>query len=1059
MLFIVALVLMLQPGDGVAAEAPEVAAEAPEIDLPADMRDPVGLVPAKEAAVILRGWLELDDWYVQTVAVIRLKELGQTLKPEELQRFFRAAALCNGTDLKLVRRPLDALTPQEARDGVGLLLKANCRWAAPYAIRFDTPGTSDWLRAELRRSLGLDDRDPNAGGRADRRSARNSLKLLLALDGKRCLPFLIQLAAARLSGDAFDDLLRHIESLSPTAALTVARRRPPTDRFQTTESFRMLLKYGNGADAARALRYFGRHPHGRRPDRYLKGAPPKKLAPMLADLAGTVHDNDLPSVIALLARSNEPAAAKACLAALNRECTTGESDRNYGRTARILAENNRADLRPKVLQLARLSLRQAKRIDNLMPMLLLNAGPDVYDLVAANAFREYGGLLDGVRKYLIRFPERGAELALKWARSDERDRRGVGIDMLFDLEDARAVPVLLNRWEKRPEGAELDDSDYEGFELRDSVPWTLRSNELTYLTAFVPPEHLARAGHAIVHHRPGRLYAMGSRYASRTKIGPPPGSTEPLNRIRDYIAEYRRAALAGPKPNRPRFHVGSRPSTVRILQLRRFTAGHLRPLVDSPNTNVRILATHLLGGWDGVFDAESRIILEHMLDDKSEEVRAAAFRALCARRRDRGWHYDRLLRGKPDGSGRYAVARAVTHWSHNAPKAVERAVLHMLVSGEHCGLAALEKENPLPNETAILTEALTGKAMTAHLAKEICSRLLARSGDAYAPIEAALKQPIALPVRVELVRQSAAFATVPDRHVRAYWQIESHHLDRGNRIASPAARRVIVEALASKEPKLRDAALFVQRPPRVPESIPTLAALIKQADKGLLPALIHYASCQGLSPVLAAALRPLVGPPLPLGQVRSDAVMAFLSVAGPDALPELRALVRMTPNGKHVASEYARRIAVPALMRFGDDATLREQASWVRSKLDRFERARVPEPLRVEAGKLVLADLAELALPDEALTPKKVDLLRELLTWDPNAGVPLLISALERIPDGGGKDRAELRSALRNWFGGSAGRTGSAVRPFAKVARQARRWWQLEGGRSLKVLRQDALFP
>jgi hypothetical protein len=145
-LFIAALALTFPASVGLAAEAPEM-------DIPSDMRDPVGLVPAKEAAVILRGWLELDDWYVQTVAVIRLKELGQTLKPEELQRFFWAAALCNGADLKLVRRALDALTHQEARDGVGLLLKADCRWAAPYAIRFDTPGTSEWLREDVRRLL------------------------------------------------------------------------------------------------------------------------------------------------------------------------------------------------------------------------------------------------------------------------------------------------------------------------------------------------------------------------------------------------------------------------------------------------------------------------------------------------------------------------------------------------------------------------------------------------------------------------------------------------------------------------------------------------------------------------------------------------------------------------------------------------------------------------------------------------------------------------------------------------------------------------------------------
>jgi hypothetical protein len=1011
MLFIVALVLMLPAGDGVAPAARAVAARAPEMGIPADMRDPVGLVPAKEAAAILRKWLEVGDWYVKTVAVIRLKELGHTLTPEELQLFFVAAALCDDEDLKLVHRALDALTTQEARDGVGLLLDANCEWAVPYAIRFDVPGTAAWLRGELRRVLGLDNRSPDTGDWAFHPSVYYPLKQLLALEGERCLPFLVQIAEAPLQRGGFDILLPQIESVSPQAALAVARRRPPTVKSQREESIRVLLKHGNGRDMVAALRHYGRRSHYLPHVRYLKGPPPAELVPMLVKMVGTAHRDNVPLLITLLARSDEPVATRACLAALTMGCT-----------ASILAKNNRADLRPKVLQLARERLRQKKSYYGLMPMVLLNAGPDVYDLVVTHAL-SYRPAED-VDKYLLRFPKRTAKLSLRWVQSDDWRARERGMRLLFDLGDVRAVSILLDRWKKRPETVKLPLPNYAYYGSEPDCPtWWLDTGELTDLARSVPPDLLLRAAHAIVNRRPWHLRHEVGRHDSDVGAAPPKSRD---GGVRARIDAYIEACLARITPHwsgPPPYDEG--PSPVRILQLREFAPAHVRPLVDSPDEGVRILAAHLLGGWERTPQEGARPILEHMLGDKSEHVRVAAFRGLSYSGRARAWYYDRLRAGKPDGPGLQII---------------------------------LDMGKLVPNETAILVEALTGKAMTESVAEDICERLLAREGDAYAPIEVALKQPLSDSVRAALVWKSGEFASVHSPY-RSY--------STEKRVASPAARRTILKALTDEQPKVRDAALAALQLVRIPESIPTLLALIKEGDDEQRWRVLDAARMQGPDPRLAAALKPLVTAPRPLAEVGWTDVSAYVCAAGRNALPELRALARGRAAGEQLGTSVSELVA-EALVQFDDAETLPEQALWVRSSVRwyygelvfrRNRRVVVSEPLRAEVVKLVKTELAKLAVPGKEPSGKELDLMEELARWAPAVGIPLLIDALERGRYGNRDAHRRLQSVLSYRFGDSYDDNRNSRRSYKECARQARRWWQLEGGRSLKALRKDALFP
>src|SRR5205823_10721235 len=122
-------------------------AEKPERDLPATMHDPYGVLPDAEAEKVLRGWLDFDDWYVQAIAVIRLKTMGVELRPPELKKFFTLAGAAG--DRPLLRRALELLQPSEACDGAIVLLNAGCDWALPWAVRFNSPEATQWLNARI----------------------------------------------------------------------------------------------------------------------------------------------------------------------------------------------------------------------------------------------------------------------------------------------------------------------------------------------------------------------------------------------------------------------------------------------------------------------------------------------------------------------------------------------------------------------------------------------------------------------------------------------------------------------------------------------------------------------------------------------------------------------------------------------------------------------------------------------------------------------------------------------------------------------------------------------
>jgi len=1000
-----------------------------ESELPEGMRDPSGVLPDAEAERILSGWLEFDDWYVQCLAVIRLKQLGREFRPEELNRFFRLAALVG--DRPLVRRALDSLRPAEGAEGARKLLPVGCGWALPWAIRFGSDGTEAWLQARIERYF-HEAMDPWERGRAIFHRARPLMEQYLALSGGRAVGPLCRLARERERVRDFDLILGALKDAAPSEALALARERPPTAEFPSSAAFALLLNSGRDEDvflACEGLEHaWGRDLPGGRPARL-----PQEAVPVLIEKADHKKSNIRRNALCLLAVSREPVATEACLAAL-------EEDALARPVAEALAKAGRDDLAHRVADIARTQREAGRRIDHLWPVLLLDPPAEVHDLVFdAYIRRRPYRLLGRFLEYLKTRAEDSCVAAERLLCTGEPKARRRAAGLLLELEDARGVPALIERLAKHPPKPRPVGGDAHPPRERKPDPEELTVEEMNCLAAFLPPGKLAAT---VTHFL--TFSASGPRYMSYLDCGDGwAGSPEVLRarrgapRIKRYIAAIEEYIRNRPCPSGGGPGPAPQPSPLNVVRLRGLPASAVQPLVESENDGTRALGASLLSG-DTV-----RPTLERLLYDSSEEVRVAAFNSLRRTGRSEPWYWGCLLGGRKGGPARSAAVKSVNRWGGTVAQRrdVHKRILGLLAEGDSLGLAALEHK--VEGEGELIARALSSPAMTYCLARDIVQRLSRRRvEDIYGTIHQALAGELRERIRAAIIRHIVPFA-------------EDHHLPNGGvRRASGLARDDILGALKSESREVREAALYCLERTRVPGSIPLLVEFLANPGRHATHLVTRAAARQGPDERLVATLEELFRTGYGRNIGMYSGLAAYVSVAGKEAIPLLRELeIKLREEkGSFQIQEYGRLIA--HLIQLGDEKTVARQARWFIStqwRSYRWTEWEFGDALKEEMGRQFVKKL------EEAEIGEKDDVAAALCRYDLGAGIEALTALLRNSRTA--KDAVWSLDRVTGIFGSEVYKAGYVGFDYEACARRVERWWHLERGRSLDVLKAEALFP
>ena len=990
-----------------------------EAKLPAEMHDPTGILPDAEAEKILRSWLEFDDWYVQSVAVIRLKQIGRELKPEQLNRFFELAARAGSR--RLILRALDSLHPTEGSPGVARLLKAGCDWALPLAVRFDSPGTEAWLQVRLERQF-LDLRaykDPHD----------EMVDQFLTLSGERGLPFLCRMAQECPDAKAFDFLLDVISRSAPDQAMELAKLRPPSNDFPSWRAVAVLLRSGDPADVVRACEHI---------ELFRSGEPLENLPTSLPDAAADVLVRKFASkrfgyhermkALPLLALSHTPEATRVCLDAF--------ADEGLARTAAYaLAKAKRNDTISEVIRIAREFRKEGRNIESLMPMLLLDPPVDIHDLIfEARASMEY----------LRRYAEQTAAAALTAYRSGKPEERRRAVELLFDLEDARAAPDVLVRLVKHPPKP-APPEDRRGKAEGDPEAVTL--DEMNYLAVFLPPEKLMETAALFLTFEESRIDGSGEHYLDQGSKWVDQRQVSDVWPAVKRVKRYREAIGKDESHSNPTGNAvppPPAPSPVNILRLRAFDPAALMPLLESKDESLRALGARLLGtrypyGWH-----DPAPLLERMLADPSEKVRAAAFLSLPAPER-KPWYAERMLEGRPGGEARAALAR----WLAGQPYAgwpemidTRRKAFRMLAEGDPLGLAVLTGWERTGDKEGVI-KALASPAMTGELAGKVVEQLYRmQEGHPFRIIREALKQSPRDEIRAAIIGKMARFAG----------NYRLHPDDPAGGLEE--AQQIVLDALKSDNIRLREAAVFALGEVRIPRSTPQLVMLLENPGtlrtSAIRDALLRQAPDERLVPALEKILRNTFGK-----GGGGPMLSAYVDSGGETALPLLRELeVREHPRAQDdVYGDY--RYVAESLIRLKDEKTVKEQADWVvfqvvgHRGLD-LDRLPMGDYLRKELGRR----LTELMRKESG--EKKADLARQLCGCDPATGVEALISWM----DEGWNEAQHAFPVLSNFicYGWGPGHFENETQ-YNEYLPLIKRWWQLERGRPMKVIQEDRLFP
>jgi hypothetical protein len=1004
-----------------------------EIALPADMRDPAGVLPDDQAREILRGWLKIDDWYVQSVAIIRLKRMGYRFKPDELLPFFRLAALSQENDHRMIMQAMDLLSPEEAADGVDRLLRMECDWAVPYAIRNNVPRAQEYLR---NRTAALFLNAGSSYGDFQWNRARILLGYYVAVAGAKGMPFLVDVAHGCQNTEGLTLILKSVNEVAPDKALALARWSVAQKRGVERDAIPLLLAGGKEQDCLLALRRMG-EPWGDRqytPSRedlratmFARGpaALPESAVPLLLEYVNHGSQTLRDVALMLLTRFRSPAATAACVAALTNDDLAPD-------VASSLFLNKRDDVAPVAAGIALARDKQGKRVGALLPLALMSKDPSLHDIAAfeymQDTYHEYG---DQLHAYLLLFPEPSAAAARTWLDSDVVERHRLAVELLFELGDGRGVQSLLNRAAKKPVevAKKPEDATADSSEEDKPKPWDLGIDEMNYLAAFIGPQDLAAharvftdcspRGYDFYFDGPGNWDKEDQEIiVSRTR---PLTSAPTLAGIRGYMEAVAAARHSHPVPMSGGPGPLPVPSPIRILHLRKLTVQDLLPLTRSDDPKVRALGADLLGAWPPLLYGQSSdevrsLRVEAMLYDTDPQVALAAFASLVSLNRATPWACQLMLASPLEE----ARARGIDKCSADQ----HMQVLGFLAKGHSLGLKALDWH--VTGEKDIVSDALASPAMTPILAREIVEKLAQRpNATGFQIVRQAWPRQLDPQTREAVLRSLATMRTNPDYY---------HPIPIA---ADTDLWNMVRQGLTSKDDRLRSAALAVLRERTIPASIPLLTEML-----GTLPeydadeAIVR----QGPDDRLLAALEKQAA--------AGRHIMAFVSLAPRERLlPVLRRVredLQAAAKTDSVASNNYESL-MSALVALGDEETLPQQAVW-RLDPNRYSyRAQpVPQPaLRAQIARLLLAEKKDGKSP--------IDTIEMLCEYDPSTGIPKLISS----------EPERLGYVLGYGFEGATRELGGYVgnRDNAERVRQARRWWNLEQGRDLETLKAEALFP
>ncbi|MEK7413309.1 MAG: hypothetical protein AAB263_08325, partial [Planctomycetota bacterium] len=946
---------------------------AVEAVLPDGMHDPTGLSSDTETEKTLRGWLAFDDWYVQCIAIIRLKALGREVPSVALNRFFRLAALTG--DRPLVRRALDALRATEGTAGAEKLLTVGCGWALPWAIRFNSSGTEAWMESRLEYLFGHPvDTDEHETLWYQKKAM---LAHYLALAGVRAVPVLSHLAMTCTDAGDFDILLEAICDISAKESMNLASRRPPSTSFPSNEGVKWLLRSGQDHDVVLACRWLELY-SGKNISSDLTTPVPEAAIPLLVGKLANKEFHARENAIRILAGVRSVLATQACLTAL--------ADQQLGAvTATALATAKRVDLVSHACRLAQSLNQTGGKFSHLWPLILLAPTVDIHQLVFDTYF---GDASFEHREQFLGFLRHHAELsaaaALKLFQMGKPTTRAA--DLLLELEDACAVPILLERLAHHPPRPRSPEEIGHHRNSEKPDPMALKLEEMNYLAAFVPQEKLAVIAHHFLafHLDSTSWYAFLDKSTTWVNHGNVLGSSSALARIKKYMAAIQEFVRNRPCPSGGGPGPAPVPSPLNILRLRDFSPAAVLPLLVSENDNVRALGATLLGGTprSGRVWPEAEVpILERLLSDRSEMVQAAAFQTLQNHCQEKLWYWEQLLAGRPGGPARSAVMTNTNSWTGtNAERnAIHMRMLRRLAEGDSLGLAALAFESA--DDADAISRALASPAMTPILARDIVARLNDRRSDAtFVIIRRALQSQLRDEIRSAIIWNLGCFA-------------EARPLPgSGVRSASPEAGQAICEALVSNTPVIREAALGALRQVSVPESTTLLTTLLsnpgRHGTQEIALALLRQPPDERVIAPLENLLRTQYGH----NTIKRYELAAYIAVAGERAFPLMRELELKlrTTTDFFARQEYG--YLMEQLIRMKEPQTVAVQTEWfvaIGRKVYRSEEWPMSEALRKGIGT------AMVALMDKSTGDSKADVAGELCRYDHEAGIQALIGLMK----------------------------------------------------------------
>ena len=1039
-----------------------------ETDWPADLHDPTGEASPEAATSILRGWLTRDDWYLQCVAVIRLKEFGARLAPVDLQRFFRLAALAG--DRRLVCRALDALGTDEAREGMGRLLAADCAWVLPRAIRVRAPGTREWLEKGLH-AWARGNTMPRVYTMVGHTSSDVYYELpdyYQALLGPAANDLLADLARRTTDPKRFTRVLGAVRRTDSALAMDLLNRRCRALDLAGAGGARLLAAREDGGIAAAsvaALGLSGWDDAVRHADVVL----PDEIAAFLAKLEPPAGQ----SYRGLLAYSRLPAANAACLAGLEKA-----EDYQDGFYHHPLLAARRTDLVPAATRLALAKYRAGAEVSHLIPLLLLDPPEEAYDLLVNEylsgrrplsmtddtTFPDIGR--DPLIAFLRSHPERTAQAVLAACRTGDYGAREAATDWLWRAGDPRAARLILERLRNctpppvraGSNSAAKPGPNRGGFDTggtSDEPPsWDHKDfplGELLYLAAFVPQEGLAIVAPYLVALQSeaygDRTLDMGLEFVNRHEVvwanRSHPAESQELARIAAYFAAIGQYLRDNPCSNGCGPSLS--PSPENVLSLRAFPVAAIVPLVEPPanqgharggfvdqpicaDVRVRVLGARLLGRRPA--EPQARALLLRLLEDPAEEVRAAALTALA----EKPWERPDLWRSKPGGPLRAAIAEALAPWPTDEPvQAWRRRGLALLAEGDPAMLPLLDHADRREMDAIAQVLAAPG-AQDRSLQDQIVGRLYQSQWGGKEVLGELLGRPLPLRARLRIARRVGA-----DTHAAL------HGAGRGQPL--PVVKELILAGLAGERDVCLQA-LDLLSYMRVPESIPRLIALLDTSKEYGAYEVMAAMAAQGQDDRLGAALDQWLRARKTTGGVN---LRLCTTVLGDRALPLLREFEAAARGDPQQASWYGEVIAV--LLHLQDQTTLEQQADWLLAPGVRPIAWQEP-PLSRSLCQIIAPRLVK--FPPRYLGRDAAAWAGKLARQDPALGVPLLLTLL-RGTDGEAAIAADCELAR---LADAEQRSYSDVRPpTAERIRQAERWWQLEHGRSAEVLATEALLP